>query len=106
MSLPIRTIVRSLWVWVLHFITARLGRVIPIIILMTHPIAPIITTPIATITNMAISAMDSIAMDIIALAIAIGGIRGGIGALPSLPCRNLGFTVGDIQDCIGKRAAV
>jgi hypothetical protein len=73
---------------------------------MTHTIAPIITTPIVTITDMAITDMDSIAMDIIALAIAIGGIWGGIGALPSLPYRNLGFTVGDIQGYIGKRAAV
>ena len=101
MSLPIHTIVRPMWVWVLHFITARLGRVIPIIILMTYTIALIITTSMATITD-----MDSIAMAIIAPAITIGGIRGGIGALLNLPCRHLGFTAAGIRDCIGKRAAV
>ena len=106
MSLPIRTIVRPMWVWALHFITARLGRVIPIIILMTHTTALIITTPMAIITDMVITAMAIIAMGIIAPAIAIRGIRGGIGALPSLSCRNLGFTVAGIRGCIGKRAAV
>ena len=58
------------------------------------------------ITDMDIIDMASIATDIIFPAITIKDIWGGIGALPSLSCRNLGCTVGDIQGCIGKRAAV
>ena len=68
---------------------------------MTYTIALIITTSMATITDMDISAMGSIAMGIISPAITMGGIWGGIGALASLACRDLGFTVGDIRDCIG-----
>ena len=96
-------IVQPMWVWVLHFITARVGRVIPILILMTHPIALTIMTSIATITNMATTDMDSIAMDITSPAITMGGIWGGIGGLAGLVCRNLDFTVAGIRDCIGKR---